>query len=236
MSMSVIKEPRTEQRELELVRIAHFSDAVFAVSIVLLILDIKLPEIPDAVPVADYLTYLRPMSMQALVFLATFIFMVNFWRRHLQLFRLLHHQDNGLVTRNLFFLFFIITFPFAARAMVHITPHFILPLFIYLCNLAGCLAAMFWMAYYAFQKKPSLTAPGHYTEKEIMYQRYKYNFLTMATGFTVISMVYFFFPDNVHYQYLSYWIIPALALFNHFRLKIKKRNTLRAVHIVDKQL
>lgn len=236
MSMSVIKEPKSEHRELELDRLILFSDAVFAIAITLLILEIKLPEIPDTVPVANYMPYLQPVLLEFLIFAATFAFLGNFWRRHLLLCRFLQHYDNGLINRNLFFLFFIVTFPFSASALIHVKAHFILPLFLYLCNLAGALAALFWIAYYMFQKKPSLSVPGHYTEKEIMYQRYKYNFLTMATGFTVISMVYFFFPENTHYQYMSYWSIPALAMFNYFRLKIKKRNTLRAVHIVDKNL
>jgi hypothetical protein len=54
----------------------------------------------------------------------------------------------------------------------------------------------------------------------------------MATGFTCIVMTYFLFPENASYQRTSYFAIPVLALFNHFRLKIKKRNTLRLVHKV----
>ncbi len=236
MSMSVIKEPKPEHRAFELERLILFSDVVFAIAMTLLIIEIKLPDIPDTVPVANYMPYLKPVIFEFFTFAATFVFLGNFWRRHLQLCRFLQHYDTGLLNRNLFFLFFIVTFPFTASAMMHIKTHFILPLFIYLCNLAGALAALFWISYYVFQKKPSLAMPGHWTEKELMYQRYKYNFLTMATGFTVITMVYFFYPENVHYQWLSYWTIPALALFNHFRLKIKKRNTLRAVHIVDKTI
>ncbi len=232
--MSVIKEPKPEHREFELERLILFSDAVFAIAITLLIIEIKLPHIPDNTPIKDYMTYLRPTMIEFFTFAASFFFIGNFWKRHLQICRFLQHYDEGLIHRNLFFLFFIVAFPFSASGVIHVTPHFILPLFIYLSDLGGCLAGLFWISYYIFQKNPALTIAGHHTEKELLYQKYKYGFMTMATGFTCIAMVYFLFPDNITYQYLSYFSIPLLTVINHFRIKIKKRNTLRAVHVGDK--
>ncbi|CAL1519245.1 TMEM175 family protein [Chitinophaga sp. MM2321] len=231
MSMSVIKEPKLIHREFELERVVLFSDAVFAIAITLLIIEIRLPNIPDHLPPDGYYTLMKPMLFAFLTFAASFIFIGNFWLRHVQLCRFLQHYDEGFIRRNLFFLFFIVSFPFTTSAMMHLTAHFMLPLFLYCCNLAGCLAGLFWISYYLFQRRPSLTIPGYQTEKELLYQRYKYNFLTMATGFTCIAMVYFIFPENAMMQRLSYFLLPALVLFNHFRLRIKRRNTLRLVHI-----
>ncbi|MCW3464680.1 TMEM175 family protein [Chitinophaga nivalis] len=234
MSMSVIKESKPAHREFELERLILFSDAVFAIAITLLIIEIKLPHIPANTPVANYGEIFKPLIGEFIAFAASFMFIGNFWVRHLQLCRFLQNYNEGLIIRNLLFLFFIVAFPFSASAMMEVSVHFMLPLFIYLCNLAGCMATLFLLSYYIFQRNPNLTIPGHATEKELLYQRYKYNFLTMATGFTVIAMVYFMFPENLMYQRISYFIIPVLALFNHFRIKIKKRNTLRLVHKGDK--
>lgn len=234
MSMSVIKDPKPEHREFELERVILFSDAVFAIAITLLIIEIKIPHLPENVPAGGYVKLLQPLMMEFFTFMISFIFIGNFWKRHLQLCKFLLHYDDGLIMRNLFFLFFIVTFPFSASAMMHVTPHFMLPLFIYLCNLAGCLATLFWLGYYIFQRNPALTITGHHTEKELLYQRLKYSFLTVATGFTCIAMVFFLFPENGALQRLSFCLIPVLIMFNHFRLKIKKRNTLRLVHIGDK--
>lgn len=230
MSMSVIKEPKASHREFELERLILFSDAVFAIAITLLIIEIKLPSFPARYSSQDYWELLKPTAMEFFVFTASFVFIGNFWIRHLNLCRFLQHYDNGLIHRNLFFLFFIVCFPFSTSALLKTNAHFMLPFFIYLCNLAGCLAALFWISYYVFQRNPDLAAPGHQTEKELLYQRCKYGFLTMATGFTCIVMIYFWYPENAGYQRASYFAIPLLAIFNHFRLKIKKRNTLRLVH------
>lgn len=228
--MSVIKEPKPFHREFELERLLLFSDAVFAIAITLLILQIKLPDFPGKMPVNGYWELFEPTAIQFLAFTASFIFIGNFWVRHIQLCRFLQNYNEGLIHRHLFFLFFIVTFPFSTAALLHTNSHYMLPFFIYLCDLAGCLAALFWISYYVFQKNPDLAIPGHHTEKELLYQRFKYGFLTMATGFTCIAMTYFLFPENAAYQRVSYMLIPALALFNYFRLKIKKRNTLRLVH------
>ncbi|RFS22034.1 DUF1211 domain-containing protein [Chitinophaga silvatica] len=231
MSMSVLKEPKPH-REFELERLILFSDAVFAIAITLLIIEIKLPSLPNKLSEHDYWVALKPVATEFSVFAASFVFIGNFWVRHLNLCRFLQQYNEGLIRRNLFFLFFIVSFPFSTSAILHTNEHFMLPFFIYLCNLSGCLAALFWISYYIFQRNPGLTIPGHHTEKELLYQRFKYGFLTMATGFTCIVMTYFLYPENITYQRISYFSIPILALFNHFRLKIKKRNTLRLVHRV----
>ena len=233
MSMSVIKEPKPFHREFELERLMLFSDIVFAVAITLLVIEIKLPAIPRNMPANGYWQLLQPTAIEFLTFTASFIFIGNFWVRHLNLCRFLQNYNEGLIHRHLFFLFFIVSFPFSTAALLRTNAHFMLPVFLYLCNLAGCLAALFWISYYVFQRNPDLAVAGHHTEKELLYQRLKYGFLTMATGFTCIAMTYFLYPENAAYQRVSYLLIPALALFNYFRLKIKKRNTLRLVHKVD---
>ncbi|MBC9934359.1 TMEM175 family protein [Chitinophaga qingshengii] len=234
MSMSVIKESKPAHREFELDRAVLFSDAVFAIAITLLIIEIKLPEIPAQLPAGGYREVLTPFLMEFFTFAMSFMFIGTFWKWHLHLCRFLQHYDDGLIHRNLFFLFFIVSFPFSTGALMHRTAHFLLPLYIYLANLAGCLAGLFWISYYIFQRKPGLVVPGLHTEKELLYQRLKFSFLTMTFGFTAIAMVYFIYPDNPMAQRLSLMMIPVLIFYNHFRLKIKKRNTLRLVHVGDK--
>ncbi|WP_212005378.1 TMEM175 family protein [Chitinophaga sp. HK235] len=234
MSMSVIKEAKPVHREFELDRAVLFSDAVFAIAITLLIIEIKLPQMPGKMPVDNYMQLLKPFLLEFFTFAMSFLFIGTFWKWHLQLCRFLQHYDDGLIHRNLFFLFFIVTFPFSTAGIMHMGSHFMLPLYVYLFNLAGCMAGLFWISYYIFQRKPGLVVAGLHMEKELLYQRLKYNFLTMSTGFTIIAMAYFIFPENTTMQNISFFLIPVLIFFNHFRLKIKKRNTLRLVHIGDK--
>ncbi|HVI48434.1 MAG TPA: TMEM175 family protein [Chitinophaga sp.] len=233
--MSVIKEPKPVHREFEMERLILFSDAVFAIAITLLIIEIKLPHIPDKLPAGGYIELMKPLYFEFFAFAVSFGFIGNMWIRHLHLYRFIQNYNEGLIHRNLFFLFFVVTFPFSTSAMLHLTPHFMLPLFIYMCNMTGCLAALFWVSYYVFQRNPHLAITGFPTDKELLYQRYKYNFFTMATGFTCITMAYFIFPENAMMQRISYLLLPVLALINYFRIRIKKRNTLRLVHIAGQE-
>src|SRR5882757_5497166 len=102
------------EKEFELERLILFSDAVFAIAITLLIIDIKFPELPEKKFEGNTLEMLRPTLQSFIAFAISFFFIGRSWSNHLRLFRLLKKYDQGLINRNLLFLFFIVTFPFAA--------------------------------------------------------------------------------------------------------------------------
>ena len=111
---------KTIHREFELERMILFSDAVFAIAITLLIIEIKFPELPEGYKQSlDLFKMFKPTLVQFLGFIVSFFFIGMSWAGHLKLFRYLRAYDNGVIFRNLFSLFFVVAFPFAASGARH---------------------------------------------------------------------------------------------------------------------
>src|ERR1700752_1138234 len=115
-------------REFELERMILFSDAVFAIAITLLVIEIKFPELPEGhgSPV-DLFTMFRPTLKHFAGFLLSFFFIGMSWAKHLKMFRYLKAYDNGVIWRNLLSLLFIVIFPFTASGLMHVSPSFPFP-------------------------------------------------------------------------------------------------------------
>lgn len=185
--MSEVKETSVH-REFELERMVLFSDAVFAIAITLLIIEIKFPELPE-----DYKTSLdlwvmfKPTLIHFLGFFLSFFIIGMSWAGHLKMFRYLNGYDNGVIFRNLVSLFFIVAFPFAASGITHFSPSsFAFPMVIYIGNIMFINMSNFLLAHYIFKKKPSLSIPGHDAEKKFIYMQTKITAIALGICFTII--------------------------------------------------
>jgi uncharacterized membrane protein len=208
-------------KEFELERLILFSDAVFAIAITLLIIEIKFPEFPEHADDISMLKLFKPTIIQFIGFIISFYFIGNFWMRHLKLCRLLIGYDDNVMRRNLLFLFFIITFPFTASGITeHIRPDFIAPVFIYMINIGLVGLAQLWLCHYIFYKKPSLTLPGHEAEKKFMYTRSLFATMMIVVVVTLMSIIALFARDKLSYAFFA---IPVIVVFSRRRLiKFKK--------------
>src|ERR1700743_1795776 len=102
------------KKEFQLERVILFSDAVFAIIITIMVLDIHLPEgikEADAATAAHMLFKLIP---KVLAYALSFLLVSKFWRSHLKMFSLLKDYDARLLAYNLLYLFSVSFFPFAA--------------------------------------------------------------------------------------------------------------------------
>ncbi|MES2328002.1 MAG: TMEM175 family protein [Bacteroidota bacterium] len=170
-------------REFELERMILFSDAVFAIAITLLIIEIKFPELPEDFKVSlDLWKMFKPTVIEFLGFFMSFFFIGVSWARHLKMFRYLKAYDNGVIFRNLLSLMFIVSFPFSTSALIHARPSFMFPVIIYMGNLVLIFLSNFLLSYYIFKHKPSLSIPGHEAEKKYIHLQST----AMAVGLLVI--------------------------------------------------
>lgn len=207
-------------KEFELERMILFSDAVFAIAITLLIIDVKFPGIPKENKGIDYFNLFLPTIRQFLGLCLSFFFIGMFWSRHLKLFKYLKQYNNGVIARNLFFLFFIVTFPFSAEAVAgHISPHFIYPLFIYMLNILLCFIMHTLLCNYIFFKKPQLAIPGHNDAKKYIYLKSKYASIIFSSVFAV-TLIIWFVTQNFLYINYSIAIVPLFTIL--LRKKLKK--------------
>ncbi len=97
-------------------RITLFSDGVIAIAITLLVLDIRLPDVPlgSGSALRDALLGLGP---KYLAYVMSFLVVGSFWVGHLQKFRLIRRYDAGLIWLNLLFLMTIGFVPFASSVL-----------------------------------------------------------------------------------------------------------------------
>jgi uncharacterized membrane protein len=106
------KKHTTAQDELGLERLIFFSDAVFAIAITLLALDIRLPAGGEEPSNAQLLAQLLGLWPKYLAYLVSFMAIGTFWVGHHRRFQLIRRYDRGLLTLNLLFLMVIAFIPF----------------------------------------------------------------------------------------------------------------------------
>src|ERR1700739_2926508 len=97
-----------KKKEIPFERVLFFCDAIVAIAITLLALDLKL-----GLPEDQHLTFkdlLQPWK-KYLAFLLSFINIATFWRRHHQMYTYIHKMNAHSMAYNICWLFLIVTLP-----------------------------------------------------------------------------------------------------------------------------
>jgi len=93
-------------------RLVFFSDAVFAIAITLLVIEIHVPEIPYRAPNAAYWEALAHLAPAFVSFAISFFVIGMFWMSHHRAFGLAGRYDGGVLGWNLLLLGLIAFMPF----------------------------------------------------------------------------------------------------------------------------
>src|SRR5436190_6795291 len=94
-------------------RVVYFSDAVFAIAITLLVIEIKIPT-HEQIEVLGYAGVLNKLIPLFIGFFITFMVTVIFWRSHLSMFHQVKEIDNTLLWTNILLLMFVALLPFSS--------------------------------------------------------------------------------------------------------------------------
>ena len=102
------------KKEFELERLKLFSDAVFAIVITMVAIEIKLPHFEEKLT-EELLknALIHNILPKIIAYIVTFFLISMSWYFHFKLFSVLKTYDLGLILRNLLFLFFTGLYPFA---------------------------------------------------------------------------------------------------------------------------
>ena len=105
---------KEHKKSFQLERIILFSDAVFAISITLLVIELKLPDIEEVTnsTLANALLNTFPHFFS---FVLSFMIIGIYWIAHHRMFNFVINYDNKLIWLNLLFLFFIVLMPFSSN-------------------------------------------------------------------------------------------------------------------------
>jgi uncharacterized membrane protein len=105
------------KKEFQLERVILFSDAVFAIIITIMVLDIRLPDDLSKMDSLHVRHALRHLTPKIFAYGISFMLVSRFWRSHLKMFSLLKDYDSKLLSYNLLYLFSISLFPFGVSLM-----------------------------------------------------------------------------------------------------------------------
>jgi uncharacterized membrane protein len=132
------------RRDVE--RLMFFSDAVFAIALTILAIDLRLPDPSRIVDGATLLDSLADVAPGVCAFGLSFFVIVMFWWGNFQTFRVMTRVSGLTAIANLVLLFFVVLLPFPTSILGAVGPVPAVVAFYGLCaGLAGTSATMVWV-------------------------------------------------------------------------------------------
>lgn len=137
--------------DLGLERLIFFSDAVMAIAITLLAIDLRVPEIVGLATSPELVARLAAMWPRFLSFVVSFGVVAVYWSSHHRHFGLIRRYDGRLILLNMLFLLCITCMPFIA-GFLGLYPYLPLSLMVYATAVAltgFAMGGIWWYASYA---------------------------------------------------------------------------------------
>jgi len=205
------------KKEFQLERLILFSDAVFAIAITLLVIEIKIPEIHEK-PVTEnaVLHKLAELIPKFVGFLVSFLLIGQYWIVHHRMFSFVINFTDRLIWLNILFLFAIALMPFSTGFYSeYVLRGVVTPVIFYTANIALLGLANFLMWRYLSNQKNNLTE--NLTPPLAKY--FSLRALTVPTIFVIFSFVYLYNPTIAFFIPI---LIPFIMriIFNPMKKKI----------------
>ena len=203
------------KKEFQLERMILFSDAVFAIVITLMAIEIHLPELGEHehYTISTFLTALKHIIPTIFAYAISFFFIGLMWYKHLKMFSLLKDYDLGLIIRNLIFLFFVGLFPFGSSLVV-LKEAILLPAVIYALIILLCMIAQLILHDYILNRGKDLiikvNIAGERAELKRRIQMLTAMIIVVALGY----LTYLIIPNEEDKSYASLWafVFALIAL------------------------
>jgi len=200
------------KKEFQIERMILFTDAVFAIAITLLVIEIKAPEIHKEFTHQQITNQLLSLIPKFIGFIVSFFVIAIYWRSHHRLFSFLKNYDDKLILLNFLFLFTIILMPFSSAYYSENT-NYNLPFYFYCVNVAATGFANYLMLNYIIKHKEQI-AEG-FTEPKV---RQLARWRTLIVPFIFLSGILLTLLLPKGYSILSrltpMLIWPAMVILN----------------------
>jgi uncharacterized membrane protein len=208
------------KKEFQVERMILFSDAVFAIVITLMAIDIKIPETNERLAgdlLQHELIHLFPVIG---AYVVSFFFIGSIWYQHLKIFSVVKDYDKGLVVRNLVLLFFVGLFPFTASLLTR-TKGASIAFFIYLGIILCCMISQFLLQHYIIIKRPALRVNTNLQEHLQELKRKKILLIGVSIAFTLCVITFQFFEDPEIRSMAPLWVLPVILIYRFLGRKKK---------------
>ena len=135
--------------QLGLERLIFFSDAVFAIAITLLALEIRLPETEKLLNDSELSVQLAGMWHEYLAYIISFLVIGTFWMAHHRKYHFIKRYDSRLMMLNLLFLMVVAFIPFPSSIISKYPDRSATVFYASIMVLAGIfLSGIWWYASY----------------------------------------------------------------------------------------
>jgi uncharacterized membrane protein len=206
-----------KDNKMQIERILFFSDAVMAIAMTLLIIEIKAPHIINDSN-AEIWNNLLELMPKFISFFVSFFVIAIYWKAHHHLFGFVKKYTDKLMWINIFFLLSIVLMPFSS-AFYSENFQLNIPYAIYCVNIVITGLLNCWLVRYISSEKEKLSGVAG---NEVFRRYYTLRSLVAPMVF-LLSMLLAFYSTSL--SRLSFIIIfPVIYILNH---KYKKKgNTL----------
>jgi uncharacterized membrane protein len=140
-----IRQFTAEQNRVGLERLMFFSDAVFAIAITILVLDIHLPSVGDFADERQLLAILTGLWHKYLAYIISFWVIGLYWINHHRKFLLIKKFDYPLMSLNLLLLMVIAFIPFPTSVISVSANRIAMVFYALVMALAGLFLAFLWL-------------------------------------------------------------------------------------------
>jgi uncharacterized membrane protein len=102
----------TAHGDLGVERVVFLSDGLFAIALTLLVIDLRLPDLPASAGAVEISNAIADLAPRVFAYALSFTIIAFYWMAHLRRFKLIGRANAGLAYLNLLFLGFIALIPF----------------------------------------------------------------------------------------------------------------------------
>lgn len=199
------------KKEFQLERMILFSDAVFAIAITLLVIELKVPEIDTAeLTEGKLLQALAHLLPKFFGFIISFMFIGIYWTVHHRLFGYVVNYTPKLLRLNLLFLFAVALMPFStAFYSEYVMKHVLTPVIFYTANII--LLGLFNLFMWRHIGNPAKKLSEGLSRSDAKY--YSFRAIVVPAMFTLIAFVYLVNP----------YISSALPMFVPLVMRLIKK-------------
>lgn len=146
-------------------RVEAFSDGVFAIIVTLLVLELKVPHLHDALSNHEAFEALVELYPKFLSFILSFIYVVIFWVNHHHFFHLITHVNRGLVWLNNMLLLCLSFIPFPTAFIGDYPNNSVgLAFFAFILTLSGIVFNLMWRHAYKKGLFNELVTPQYFAK------------------------------------------------------------------------
>ena len=196
------KDEEEIKKEFQLERVVLFSDAVFAIIITIMVLEIKLPQgLRHASPEKIEEAFIE-LIPKLLGYILAFFITGMFWLKHLKIFSFLKDYTKQLIIYNLIFLFFISLFPFSVSVMTEVvSPNNFEGFYIYLTVVMFALFAQTLLTGYLVRNAQTLCINPDQIKVNLEWKAQKFNLIAVPVLVCYTLLGFYFKFDHKVFSY-----------------------------------